>query len=171
MGGSLSLAVPVRHSRFHLCVPTGPWATSRTWAGSAEEALKTDRSGYPTASASQSGSTYRFPVLLSVHLYSEADTVRPWPDPPHLHQTIAASALMHICHAKWICRADGHDSMAGASTNVCVCCAAIYIGAKHSGTNIWKGYSVFFQHASQLPTCLFCSSQPKTNRWQLWVQC
>ncbi len=170
MGGSLSLAVPVGHSRFHLCVPTGP----RPRAEHGQVLLKkpwrqTGAGIHPPPPRSQEA---RIDSLFS----SQSTCTWSWhcpplTGPPHLHQTIAASALMHICHAKWICRADGHDSMAGASTNVCVCCAAIYIGAKHSGTNIWKGYSVFFQHASQLPTCLFCSSQPKTNRWQLWVQC
>lgn len=42
-------------------------------------------------------------------------------------KTIAISGLMHICHARRIGGPDGHDTVAGASTNVCGClCCYLY---------------------------------------------
>lgn len=52
------------------------------------------------------------------------------------HENNSVSGFMHICHARRICRADGHDTVAGASANVCHRCAAIYIIVKHRVTNI-----------------------------------
>ena len=69
------------------------------------------------------------------------------------------SGFMHICHARRICRADGHDTVAGASTNVCHRCAAIYITVKHSHKCLRT------EERTEGPLALFVESQNEPNEW------
>lgn len=58
--------------------------------------------------------------------------------------TIAISGLMHICHARRIGGPDGHDTVAGASTNVCGCpCCYLYRGETQTRKYLQKDSGPF----------------------------
>lgn len=75
-----------------------------------------------------------------------------------LQKTITISGLMHICHARRMGRPDGHDTVAGASTNVCGCpCCYLY----HSETQARK----YLQKDSGARFCWESNWSRKINRW------
>lgn len=69
---------------------------------------------------------------LEFHFWLQPTQKGLWPIrllPVSKGKTITISGLMHICHARRIGGPDGHDTVAGASTNVCACpCCYLYHG-------------------------------------------
>lgn len=60
-------------------------------------------------------------------------------------KTIATAGLMHICHARRIGGPDGHDTVAGASTNVCGCpCCYLYRSETQTRKYLQKDSEPFF---------------------------
>lgn len=94
---------------------------------------------YPLQSSFKTSNVH----MLKTQLHSDVKTLEShfwlqptqkglWPIlllPVSQKKTIAISGLMHICHARRIGGPDGHDTVAGASTNVCRCpCCYLYRG-------------------------------------------